>query len=70
MSEELMHVIQTMARTFVFREVVGTRRAKSIMVSQIAGSVAFAMAEEDLFGPFKTRSSRGAPVRRDSDAHK
>ena len=51
-SDPLMQVINSLARSLVFKDIVGARRTKSILTSRIVGSVAFAMAEDDLFGPF------------------
>jgi hypothetical protein len=51
-SELLMHVIHSLAKSLVFREIVGARRTKAILLKHVVGSVAFAMAEDDLFGPF------------------
>jgi hypothetical protein len=36
----------------VFKDIVGARRAKATLLSHVVSSVAFAMAEDDLFGPF------------------
>jgi hypothetical protein len=53
-SESLMRVIHSLANSLVFRDIVGARRTRAILMSHVVGSVAFAMAEDDLFGPFTT----------------
>jgi hypothetical protein len=56
-SESLTRVVESQAHSLVFKDIVGARRARTTLLSQAVGSVAFAMAEDDLFGPFTT----GAP---------
>jgi hypothetical protein len=51
-SESLMQVIHYPANSLVFRDIVGARQAKATLLSQVVVGVTFAMAEEDLFGPF------------------
>jgi hypothetical protein len=51
-SEPLMRVINSQANSLEFRDIVGARRARSTLLNHVVGSVAFAMAEDDLFGPF------------------
>lgn len=51
-SEPLVRVINSQASSLTFRDMVGARRSKSTLLDQVVGSVAFAMAEDDLFGPF------------------
>jgi hypothetical protein len=51
-SEPLMRVINSQASSLVFKDIVGARRAKATLLNRVVGSVAFAMAEDDLFGPF------------------
>ena len=51
-SESLMRVIQSQASSLVFKDIVGARRARATLQSHVVDSVAFAMAEDDLFGPF------------------
>ncbi len=51
-SEFLMSTVQTQARSWRFGNIVGARRAKPVLLASLVSSVAFAMAEEDLFGPF------------------
>lgn len=51
-SESLVRVIESQANSLGFRDIVGARRARSTLLSQVVGNVAFAMAEDDLFGPF------------------
>ena len=53
-SDSLMRVIQSQANSRVFREIIGARKARATLLSQVVENVAFAMAEEDLFGPFTT----------------
>ena len=51
-SEFLMSTVQTQAGSWLFGKIVGARRAKRVLLASLVSSVAFAMAEEDLFGPF------------------
>ena len=51
-SESLMRVINSQANSLTFRDIVGARRCRATLLSHVVGSVAFAMAEDDLFGPF------------------
>lgn len=51
-SESLMRVVHSQANSLVFRDIVGARRARTTLLSHVVGGVAFAMAEDDLFGPF------------------
>jgi hypothetical protein len=51
-SEAFMRILQTQARSWLFGNIVGVRRAKPVLLATVVSSVAFAMAEEDLFGPF------------------
>jgi hypothetical protein len=51
-SEPLLRVIHTLTNSLVLREIVGARRTKAMLLSHVVRSVAFAMAEDDLFGPF------------------
>lgn len=53
-SELLMDTLQNQASSWVFGNIVGARKAKPVLLASLVGSVAFAMAEEDLFGPFPT----------------
>lgn len=53
-SESLMRVINSQANSLDFRDIVGARRARATLLSQVVGSVSFAMAEDDLFAPFTT----------------
>jgi hypothetical protein len=50
-SESLMRVVHSQANSLVFRDIVGARRARSTLLSHVVGGVAFAIAEDDLFGP-------------------
>jgi hypothetical protein len=51
-SESLTQVIHSQANSLVFRDIIGARKARATLLSQVVENVAFAMAEEDLFGPF------------------
>jgi hypothetical protein len=51
-SESLMRVVNSQANSLTFRDIVGVRRARATLLGHVVGSVAFAMAEDDLFGPF------------------
>jgi hypothetical protein len=51
-SEFLMSTLQTQASSWLFGNIVGARRAKPVLRASLINSMAFAMAEEDLFGPF------------------
>lgn len=51
-SESFMRMLQAQASSWLFGKVVGARRAKPILLATLVGGVAFAMSEEDLFGPF------------------
>ncbi len=51
-SEFLMRTVQTQASSWLFGKIVGARRAKPVLLTSLVSGVAFAMAEEDLFGPF------------------
>jgi hypothetical protein len=51
-SEAFMHFLRTQARSWLFGNIVGPRRAKPVLLATLVNSVAFAIAEEDLFGPF------------------
>lgn len=51
-SDTFMPLLQSQARSWLFGKIVGARRAKAILLATLVRSVAFAMAEEDLFGPF------------------
>ena len=51
-SETLVRVIHSQAYSAVFSDIVGAKQGRATLQNQIVGSVAFAMAEEDLFGPF------------------
>ncbi len=48
----LMNTVQTLASSWLFGNIVGARKAKPVLLASLVRSVAFAMAEEDLFGPF------------------
>jgi hypothetical protein len=56
-SELLMSTLQSQASSWLFGNIVGARRAKPLLLSSLVGNVAFAMAEEDLFGPFPVGSA-------------
>jgi hypothetical protein len=56
-SEPLMRVVHSQANSFEFRDIVGVRRARTTLLSRVVGGVAFAMAEDDLFGPFTADAS-------------
>ena len=47
-----MRVMNSQANSLAFRDIVGARRGRATLLSHVVGSVAFAMAEDDLFGPF------------------
>ncbi len=47
-----MRVINLQANSLAFRDIVGAQRGRATLLSHVVGSVAFAMAEDDLFGPF------------------
>lgn len=51
-SDSFMRTVQTQASSWLFGNIVGARRAKPILLGALVSSVAFAMSEEDLFGPF------------------
>lgn len=51
-SDTCMDLLQAQARSWLFGNIVGARRAKPILLASLVSSVAFAMAEEALFGPF------------------
>jgi hypothetical protein len=51
-SELLVSTLQTQASSWLFGNIVGARRAKPVLLAFLVSSVAFAMAEEDMFGPF------------------
>jgi hypothetical protein len=51
-SELLTKTLQEQASSWLFGNIVGSRKAKPVLLASLVGSVAFAMAEEDLFGPF------------------
>ncbi|HWT81815.1 MAG TPA: hypothetical protein VN648_23740, partial [Candidatus Methylomirabilis sp.] len=51
-SEAFMGFLRTQARSWLFGNIVGVRRAKPVLLETLVSSVAFAIAEEDLFGPF------------------
>jgi hypothetical protein len=51
-SESLERVVRSQANSLVFRDLVGARRARTTLLNHVVGGVAFAMAEDDLFGPF------------------
>jgi hypothetical protein len=51
-SERLMSTLQSQAGSWLFGNIVGARKAKPVLLASLVSSVAFAMAEEDLFGPF------------------
>jgi hypothetical protein len=51
-SEPFLRILQTQASSWLFGNIVGARRAKPILLASVVSSVAFAMSEEDLFGPF------------------
>jgi hypothetical protein len=51
-SDEFMRILRHQASSWLFGNIVGARRAKPILLSSLVSSVAFAMAEEDVFGPF------------------
>ena len=53
-SESLTRVVHSLANSLAFRDMVGARRTRAILLGHVVGSVAFAMAEDDLFGPFTT----------------
>ena len=53
-SESLTQVVHSLANSLVFKDIVGARRTRATLLNQVVGSVAFAMAEDDLFGPFET----------------
>jgi hypothetical protein len=53
-SELLMSSLQSQASSWLFGNIVGARKAKPVLFASLVGSIAFAMAEEDLFGPFPT----------------
>lgn len=56
-SEAFMGFLQKQARSWLFGNIVGARRAKPVLLATLVSSVAFAMAEEDLFGPFPRGSA-------------
>lgn len=51
-SDTFMRMLQAQAGSWLFGNIVGFRRAKPILLASLVKSVAFAMSEEDLFGPF------------------
>lgn len=51
-SDPFMRSMQTQASSWLFGNIVGARRARPILLASLVRSVAFAMSEEDLFGPF------------------
>jgi hypothetical protein len=51
-SEDFMGFLRKQARSWPFGNIVGIRRAKPVLLATLVNSVAFAIAEEDLFGPF------------------
>jgi hypothetical protein len=51
-SEAFLRMLQSQASSWLFGNIVGARRAKPILLASVVSSVAFAMSEEDLFGPF------------------
>lgn len=51
-SEFLMNTVQSEANSWLLGKIMGERRAKPVLLASLVRSVAFAMAEEDLFGPF------------------
>src|SRR6185437_8461744 len=51
-SEPFLRLLQTQASSWLFGNIVGARRAKPILLASVVSSIAFAMSEEDLFGPF------------------
>jgi hypothetical protein len=53
-SELLMSTLESQASSWLFGNIVGARKAKPVLLASLVGSVAFAMAEEDVFGPFPT----------------
>ena len=53
-SEPLMRVLHSQAYSAAFSDIVGAKQARATLTNQLTRSVAYAMAEEDLFGPFAT----------------
>ena len=51
-SELLLSTLQTQAGSWLFGNIVGARKGKPVLLASLVKSVAFAMAEDDLFGPF------------------
>jgi hypothetical protein len=51
-SELLMSTVQRQTGSWLFGNIVGARKAKPILLASLVGGIAFAMAEEDVFGPF------------------
>lgn len=56
-SEFLTSTVRKLASSYLFGTIVGARRAKPVLLASLISSVAFAMAEEDLFGPFAVGDS-------------
>jgi hypothetical protein len=55
-SDSLMHVVHSLANSLDFRDLVGARRSRAMLLTHVVGGVAVAMAEDDLFGPFTSQT--------------
>ena len=60
-SEPLIDVIESQIKPRALIDIVGARKCKATLLDLVVRNVAFAMAEEDLFGPFTPDGSVTLP---------